>query len=360
MEDAHVVDPLERESRAAGGEQLLVCRVPRRDQDVRRARAAAEAPGGRDGVAGLAADDAGRDPPVDELHALLRCALAVEARGQALRVGAVVHEGDPLVEHLLAEPVGEGALAGVEADLAERGGEHDHGLRAERGPVAARLERALGQRRQPVRDLGEVGQLRGVAMDGARVGRVLPLGRDELDERPCPPLRAVEPGRVADGVVDDRVRDRAAELGAARQRRQRRAEALDAVLRRRRLGRGKGRLRLARLAGGRVEGAGRLRLEPRAQPPQRLRVGRAGGAPGPAAAGAQRQLLLGVLVGDPRAAEAQQLLPLAQQLDVFGAERLEQLRDQTPTCTSRKRPGTVPCPMWATWSGSPLLHDGMP
>src|SRR4051812_25515268 len=93
---------------------------------------------------------------------------------------------------------------------------------------------------------------------------------------------------------------------------------------------------------------------------QRRRVERAERHPVDAAPRADGQLLLGVLVRDARAAEAQQLLPLADDLDLVGARPCEQLLDHTPTCTLRKRAGTVPWPMWATCSGSPLLQDGSP
>src|SRR4051794_40090086 len=92
----------------------------------------------------------------------------------------------------------------------------------------------------------------------------------------------------------------------------------------------------------------------------RLRVERALRDPHGAAAGADGQLLLGALVRDPRAAEAKQLLALAQHLDLIGLCGGEQLLDHRPTWTSRKRAGTVPWPMCATCSGSPLLHDGRP
>ena len=313
---------------------------------MRRARAGAEPPAGRHGVPGLAPDDADGDSALHERHALLRRPRAVEGRRQPVRIGAVVDERDVLAQHPFADPRREGAVFRMEGNLAERRREHDHRLRPQRGAVAAGLERTQRQRFEPGRHRRKVLQLGRVAVERTRVRRPSLLRRDELHERTRPALVACDTVHACDGVLHDRVCNRASERRLLRQRAEVGAEELDAVVRRRRFGRGEGGLHVAhrsvrrriRLAARRLGQAGS----------RHLGIERAERHPCVAAPGAERDLLLGVLVGEPRAAEAQQVLPLAQELDVIGACALEQLGDHNPTCTSRKRAGTVPWPTWAT------------
>jgi hypothetical protein len=130
VQDPEVVEPVDDQAAAALLEQLVLGRLPRVEQQVRRYGVTAEAPAVRDGMPGRYAagqvgattvrDDAGQHAPLDERCPASDVALGIEAAEQAARVGGVVGQGEQLADDLLPHPSAHRRTAGRIVVRAER------------------------------------------------------------------------------------------------------------------------------------------------------------------------------------------------------------------------------------------------